>query len=546
MITLTNVIDAQNLLGETALHLACLHANKYVADLLLDNAADVTLLTTKGLSAYDYLKFSNELCVDRKRLDPKIRKPKFIALGSKKSKSSRDIGKSSMSNATNSFLIEALDDLEKNYSKKSIDRRNRRNSISSCSSAVDEESGVKSSVDPPRSSSTELKKIATKKENSIFSMIFEFIEKKMESGSDSDEKETKEKSKTDVKKKKEKKLPNPIFYETAEEKMRRYEIVTDNLMKSLPKSQPLRSRKYNPGDSYHVLSLDGGGVKCIYQTILLRKIVTEIPEFFEKIDLIAGLSASSLICASILLGYDLNFIEKLMEVVSFETFKSESHLAGIAGHQFSNKFMKMLAERMFGDRKLSDLTRDCSIQSFLIDSGKYSNLNLRNSKAMLFNNFESKYKLDGYLRDVCLQSAAAPGYFDPLNNHVDGSVLVNNPFFLSYPLIIGEYGMAIPKAQLVVLSIGSGYPNVPYYDIEEMGDAGLVQWLIKLSDFTIFARKEMAVTESKVILGERYHRLDPKLTTDVEICDSKNIPIVKQMAEEQDLSETLAWIKKYW
>lgn len=335
-----------------------------------------------------------------------------------------------------------------------------------------------------------------------------------------------------------------ILFETVTEKMERYNAICDELLEGVKDTVPLSVKKHVPGQKFRVLSLDGGGIKCIYQCALLKRIKQRFPDFFEKVDLITGLSASSLPCVAIQLGYDMDFVEHLMEVSSLETFKNESHIAGIAGHQFSNKFLRLMGTRLFGDKKIDELNRYCCVQSFLIDTGKDSPE--RKAKAMLYNNFGFEH-YDKTLRDICLQSAAAPGYFNPVNEHVDGSVIVNNPLYLTFPLVVGSIkGLGIPKEDIVAVSIGSGYPTVPYYDIEQMADAGLVQWLIKLTDFIIFSRKEMGVVDSKLSLGDRYFRFEPRLPQEIEICDVKSIDQVKQMGEELDLSGLFSWIEREW
>ncbi|GAB1219968.1 hypothetical protein ENUP19_0047G0027 [Entamoeba nuttalli] len=536
-----DVINAQNELGETALHIGCLNSNSFVVNRLLDNNANVTLKTIKGLTPWDYAIMSDEICVERKRLDPSTNIRITTTKGSKKSKSSKGYRKSSkMTGISSQLCIEALDEYQRSISFIS---KKRRNSVSSCSSITSslkrlDDIDVKTEEVIQRSSSAERK--SSDKKESIFSFIIDFIEKKIESDSDSENDEKEKKGKKIDKKKK---ISNPILFESNEERITRYGIIADELMKQIVYSKKLEKKEYHSGEKFRVLSLDGGGVKCIYQCVLLKRIIKEIPDFFDKIDLVTGLSASSLVSVSILLGLDMEFVIKVMEAVSLETFKNESHLAGIAGHQFTNKFLKVMGERLLGNLTINDLPRNCCIQSFLIDTGKDDTK--RTSKAMLYNNF-MKETYDKDLKNICLQSAAAPGYFDPLNNHVDGSLLVNNPFYLTYPLIIGENGLNIAKENIVALSIGSGYPTVPYYDIEQMGNAGLIQWLIKLSDFNIFARKEMGVAESRMMFKNNYFRLDPHLPIEVDIADAKNIEAIKVMGKEQNLDKVIEWIKNTW
>jgi hypothetical protein len=46
------------------------------------------------------------------------------------------------------------------------------------------------------------------------------------------------------------------------------------------------------------------------------------------------------------------------------------------------------------------------------------------------------------------------------------------------------------------------------------------------------------------LLGTRYHRMDPLLEKEIPMDDPLQIPKLTEIAKQQDLTETLEWIRK--
>jgi patatin-like phospholipase/acyl hydrolase len=190
-------------------------------------------------------------------------------------------------------------------------------------------------------------------------------------------------------------------------------------------------------------------------------------------------------------------------------------------------------------------------------------------KAKFFHNFPGKGS-DGCLRlvDVALRSSAAPFYFPSYQGYVDGFVVANNPSMCALTQVIKPMGDSengtLPKDEgtdvaalkdIALLSLGTGL-NPRYIDDDE-ADWGWIKWMIQLSPrrqwyalplvFMMWEGSvELANFQCRQFLGKRFHRLDPVLPGLYDIDDVKRMDVLKMVALDTDLRETLDWIDAYF
>ncbi|ELP85656.1 ankyrin repeat-containing protein, putative [Entamoeba invadens IP1] len=504
------VVNARNDLGETPLHIACLYANKSLVETLLSHKAKVEVESWKGMTPYEYSLYSDQIVVDLSQMSDEDVSSKGSPSDLELPKDSPDVSsehsdpstcekKRVVMNKDNVGVIRQ--NLSPSLFKRDYSPRFRKHEKQRSLDSLDESKIMTAS------------KGSTKLVNGNFSP-------------------------DDVKFVKYRK------YGIDEERYKKLEQTAIEMGKNMNKPKMLPPRpEYTKGKKFRVLSLDGGGVKCVYQCAVLKKISEKFPNFFNEIDLITGVSASSLPCAAICLGLDLETTQKMMEAMLYETFTREIHKAGIAGHQYSNKFLFVMGDQVFGNLKLEDVTKKMCIPSFLIDTGK--NSEERESKIMAYNNFDGS-EVPYSLTEVCIESAAAPGYFGSVDGHLDGGVIMNEPCGIVMPMILGEYGLNVDKDDLVILSLGAGYPAAPYIPLENVFDAGVVKWMPHMPDLHIESRKFFVELEAKLMLGDRFFRLNPKLPHYVDLDDCKDMELIKEMGNSVDMTETFAWLERNW
>ncbi|EKE37243.1 hypothetical protein ENUP19_0085G0118 [Entamoeba nuttalli] len=297
---------------------------------------------------------------------------------------------------------------------------------------------------------------------------------------------------------------------------------------------------FNRKKKFRMISIDGGGIKCILQAIIFSRLVEKFPTLLEEVNLFCGVSASSFICADLALGIHPKDIKKLMIEMCKHSFEKKSR--GYMESMYSNKYLIDVAQMTYGEKKLSDIQRYILINAFQFDSGE--NDPNRCCKACVFNNFIPGY--DCKIGDACLRSAAAVGYYPPYQGYADGGIFENNPCVCAFPYIFGERGLGIDINNTVCLSISSGRPPINYMDSNKYTDVGLLQLLPLCIDGFLWSRKSMADDVAKGFLGERYMRFDPILPNNLDLDCNDQVEELIELANNVDITSIEEWILKYW
>ena len=97
------------------------------------------------------------------------------------------------------------------------------------------------------------------------------------------------------------------------------------------------------------------------------------------------------------------------------------------GYFYNNDSLLSMAEKYFGNKKLSDTSKDFLIQAAVLEPDEEGN------NLIVFN--KAKYP-DLYVKDVVVASCSAPFYFPPYKienkEYVDGGVFANDPTFVCF------------------------------------------------------------------------------------------------------------------
>lgn len=261
-----------------------------------------------------------------------------------------------------------------------------------------------------------------------------------------------------------------IFKTKDSERMKNVEFFRSMLMSVRINENMLRSiDSCNRKKKFRILSLDGGGMKCIMQAIILRRLVDKFPTLLEETNLFCGVSASSFICVDFLLGIRPSALVDLLVEMYSHMFEKKSR--GYTESLYSNKYLIDITQMTYGEKKLSDLSRHILINAFQFDSGESDPD--RKCKACMFNNFIPG--CDCKIADACIRSAAAVGYYPPYQGYADGGIFENNPSVCAYPYVFGEKGLGIDIKNTVCLSLSSGRPPCMYMDKAKYQDVGMLQ-----------------------------------------------------------------------
>ncbi|ELP83781.1 hypothetical protein EIN_470250 [Entamoeba invadens IP1] len=299
------------------------------------------------------------------------------------------------------------------------------------------------------------------------------------------------------------------------------------------------AKKVSKKEKYKILSIDGGGMKGILEAILLSRIVKKHPKFLKKVNLVCGCSVGSILASFLVCGYDPDTCSKLLELISEKLFVNPNLTLNEA--KYETKSLQFILEKVFEDTRIKDVKCHFLVDSFLIDP----ETNPRECKACAFTNLEKGYENEK-LSDICLRSAAAPTYFHPYQNYVDGGILNNTPVGVSWAYLFGEQGLQLDPKNVVCFSLSAGKPDPYYIDINKIGNGGLVQWATQISDTFMYATRSWSVKEGGIYLGDRWLRFDPPLGRIIKLDQIELIPELKEIANNVDLTVVDKWLEKYW
>jgi patatin-like phospholipase/acyl hydrolase len=306
---------------------------------------------------------------------------------------------------------------------------------------------------------------------------------------------------------------------------------------------------------YHILSLDGGGLRGLITVILLQRLNAEpgLKGWIDGVDLVAGTSTGGLLALAIAKGLDLQTLRDLYQnkgakIFDDSWFDDVVDLGSVIGAQYSNRNLTRELINIMGNTTLGELPGHVLITSFDLDN-EDQDPKKRTWKPKLFHNMpgqDNDAEMLAY--KVALYTSAAPTYFPAVDGYVDGGVFANNPSMcaLAQTQDSRSNKNSPPLADLVLLSVGTGTP-LTYIKGKNL-DWGLAQWAKPLISVMMDGVNGIADYQCRQILGSRYHRLAPKFPPGVVIpLDAvKRVPEMIDFANNFPLDDTVAWMKAQW
>jgi patatin-like phospholipase/acyl hydrolase len=122
---------------------------------------------------------------------------------------------------------------------------------------------------------------------------------------------------------------------------------------------------------YRILCLDGGGIRGVLTTTILKRICEQNPKFLDNVDFICGTSAGGLLSLLLASGYSANECD---DIYSFAAPHIFGHNPWRAVNPFrakySDKAKQELMEYYYGGRTMADLEKTCAVIAFRLDGRK--------------------------------------------------------------------------------------------------------------------------------------------------------------------------------
>jgi patatin-like phospholipase/acyl hydrolase len=304
---------------------------------------------------------------------------------------------------------------------------------------------------------------------------------------------------------------------------------------------------------YHILSLDGGGIRGLLTSILLDRLATAVPGYLDHFQLFAGTSTGGVLALAFAAGYTPAEAHQIYltsgAAVFAGTAATEGRERGQTAALYSNENLKASLASIFGDRTLADLPKRVLVPAFDLDNEAAGPVAPRTWKLKFFHNFPGPDS-DGHERvvDVAMRTTAAPIYFPIYQGFVDGGVVVKNPAMCALAQAIDQATGGQALADVALLAAGTGR-NAAFMDLsDDDGDWGAVQWSagMRLLAVTMGNDVDMVDYQCRRFLGERYHRLDPLLSESVYLDGIAELRRLVEVARTEDLAGTTAWLQRYF
>lgn len=302
--------------------------------------------------------------------------------------------------------------------------------------------------------------------------------------------------------------------------------------------------------AYHILSLDGGGIRGLLTIILLERIEQEIPGFLSEIDLFAGTSAGGILALALSMGKKASEVRALYEEFSDIVFERTLldkmiNLWGFLGSKYSNKNLYRVLYEEFGNRTLASLSKKVLISTFDLDSNPKRFNDIRGWRAKFYHNFSGKDSdADEKVIDVAVKTATAPTFFPIYKGFIDGGVVANNPSVCALAQAINPPTGGQKLNDLRLLSLGTG-KNPRFLDVKN-NNLGLLQWAPHMIGLMLEGGIGLADYQCEQLLGKRYLRVNPILPHSISMDDVGSISELEVIAQSFNLSGTIFWLKRYF
>ena len=273
----------------------------------------------------------------------------------------------------------------------------------------------------------------------------------------------------------------------------------------------------NPAQTrpFHILSLDGGGIKGIFSAAVLAAIEDDLKiNIVDHFDLIAGTSTGGIIALGLGLGM------KPREIVEFYVREGPR----IFPHWCGAKRLQHWFYRKFSSEPLTAALKSCFKDKRFGDSKKrliIPSYNLGEDDVYIFrtphhDRLKRDYKVPAW--KVALATGSAPTFFSctrEVDNVrlVDGGVWANNPTMIA---IIEAYDtVKIPLDSLRVFSIGTSETVTNRH--QRLNHGGIISWALGNAAVDVIMRGQSLAAHHQAthLLGsDRIERLSPKVAAD--------------------------------
>ena len=343
---------------------------------------------------------------------------------------------------------------------------------------------------------------------------------------------------------------------------------------NLTNSKDREGKAHLPSEKpYRILCLDGGGVRGILTVRILQRIVEKHPTFLtHNVDAIVGTSVGGILSLLLSSNYTPNECEKVYDFAMPYIFPYNPwRVINPFRAKYSDKLKEEILRHYFGDRRMCDLEKTCTVVAFRLDGRRSDThrafFDKEGWRPAIFSNMASgpsKVLPDSDLPawEAAMATSAAPTFFPVFKGYTDGGIVANNPSIVAISKAIAHLPH-VNTRNTVLLSLGAGtfprHTNIFSAATREgevvigkrgnkkiqRADWGIKQWIPFLLDLLLDGDSVTTEMVMHYLLGSGlYHRFDPVLPRQVPLDDISSMEELKDFGDSLDLQPTLQFIEK--
>jgi len=283
---------------------------------------------------------------------------------------------------------------------------------------------------------------------------------------------------------------------------------------------------------FNVLSFDAGGLWDSVMPRLTKRLTEDKARLLRNTDLFVGVAAGGVHALGLAAGASPELMYVLFEACSKK-----------ANPKSLTRGLKKELSTQFGDMRLGELSKKVAVLTFKLDN-KAGDPVLRTWKPKIYHNFIGPDSdSEETVVDVAMRTLAIPLLSPPYQGHIGGTIVTGNPSIIGLAQALDARNEDRPLSDVALLSIGAGVSNRFIERPDPTGpklDEGV------LLDLMAEASINTPHFACKVILKDKYFRINPHLGTAFAATDPAKFTQASVIAEKHDLTSALQWIDKYW
>ena len=286
---------------------------------------------------------------------------------------------------------------------------------------------------------------------------------------------------------------------------------------------------------FKILSLNGGGVRGIFQAVFLKNLQISLgTPLHQQFDLIAGTSTGSIIALALALGIDIDRVESLYREKSEIIFK-QSWLPSLnilkKGPRYDTDALRSELSNIFENKQLRDSKTQVIVAATCLDQYCHR----------VFSSLPTNERGDKELSvvDVALASSAAPIYFEPITpkpqvrSYVDGGLWANSPSLIS--VLYSMRYLNKPVDSIRVLSVGTGEFSQGIIK-SQFNELRTIKTIKPIFEIMFSSQQSAADDQTKILVGEEnFYKVSTHLNEfigldDAQMANDRLPPLAEQEA----------------